>query len=321
YDLTSTHIFLPSSTSVKRDKSRLFSFYVLLAAKWVDSMVARSSSLARPMESVVLQLYYFAKEGAMLTICGRDEKTLNETKSMVLAVNGGDEKKVFLVRGDICSEEVMKEIIEGTVNAFGRLDVNNAGGNKGAEFGKPELDCDLTNFDYTHNLNTRCILRLCQLAFPHLTETKGEIVNVSSIAAKPSAATLLSPYYGISKAAQDQLTRNLAVYYIQKGVRVNGVSPGMISTNIIQRHGIPPQVTKKIEEEIAASPSRIPCGRAGTPEEVAEAILFLADRQKSGYIVGHLLVIDGGSSLQMPVIADGMKIITDILGGLAPPKA
>ncbi|KAK6020153.1 hypothetical protein OSTOST_14200 [Ostertagia ostertagi] len=59
----------------------------------------------------------------MLTICGRDEKTLNETKSMVLAVNGGDEKKVFLVRGDICNEEVMKEIIDGTVEVFGRLDV------------------------------------------------------------------------------------------------------------------------------------------------------------------------------------------------------
>ncbi|PIO56411.1 hypothetical protein TELCIR_22190, partial [Teladorsagia circumcincta] len=53
----------------------------------------------------------FAKEGAM------------ETKSMVLAVNGGDEKKVFLARGDICKEEVMKEIVDGTVNAFGRLDV------------------------------------------------------------------------------------------------------------------------------------------------------------------------------------------------------
>ncbi|VDO11288.1 unnamed protein product [Haemonchus placei] len=65
----------------------------------------------------------FAKEGAMVTICGRDEKTLNETKSMVLAVNGSDEKKVFMVRGDICQEEVKKEIVEGTVNAFGRLDV------------------------------------------------------------------------------------------------------------------------------------------------------------------------------------------------------
>ncbi|PIO65623.1 tetrahydrofolate dehydrogenase/cyclohydrolase, NAD(P)-binding domain protein [Teladorsagia circumcincta] len=99
----------------------------------------------------------FAKEGAMVTICGRDEKTLNETKSMVLEANGGDEKKVFLVRGDICNEEVMKEIVDGTVNAFGRLDVlvNNAGGNKAADFLKPELDCDLSNFDYTHNLNTR----------------------------------------------------------------------------------------------------------------------------------------------------------------------
>ncbi|KAK6017319.1 hypothetical protein OSTOST_17162 [Ostertagia ostertagi] len=78
---------------------------------------------------------------------------------------------------------------------------------------------------------------------------------------------------------------------------------------------------RKIEEETAASPSRIPIGRAGNPEEVAEAILFLADRQRSSYIVGQQLLVDGGSSLQMPVIADGFKIFLDVLGGLAPPKA
>ncbi|PIO63942.1 oxidoreductase, short chain dehydrogenase/reductase family protein [Teladorsagia circumcincta] len=276
------------------------------------------------MESVVLPLFSSQKKERWLQFVDGTKKRLTlETKSMVLAANGGDEKKIFLVCGDICNEEVMKEIIDGTVNAFGRLDVlvNNAGGNKAADFLKPELDCDLSNFDYTHNLNTRSILRLCQLALPHLAEAKGEIVNVSSIAGKPNAASLFSPYYGISKAAQDQLTRNLAIYYIQKGVRVNGVSPGMISTNIIQRHGIPHEVVQKVEEEIAASPSRVPCGRAGTPEEVAEAILFLADRQKSGYIVGHQLVIDGGSSLQMPVIADGMEILTKVIGGLTPPKA
>ncbi|PIO65624.1 hypothetical protein TELCIR_12693 [Teladorsagia circumcincta] len=196
----------------------------------------------------------FAKEGAMLTICGRDEKTLNETKSMVLAVNGGDEKKVFLVRGDVCKEKVMKEIIDGTVRAFGRLDVlvNNAGGTN-ANYEKPEVEGDEENFEYTLNLNFK--------------------------------------------------------------------SPGLISTSFFQRAGIPAEVMRKIEEATAASPSRIPIGRAGNPEEVAEAILFLADRQRSGYIVGQQLLVDGGSSLQMPVIADGFKIFLDVLGGLAPPKA
>ncbi|PIO68067.1 oxidoreductase, short chain dehydrogenase/reductase family protein [Teladorsagia circumcincta] len=245
----------------------------------------------------------FAKEGAMVTICGRDEKTLNETKSMVLAVNGGDEKKVFLARGDICKEEVMKEIVDGTVKAFGRLDVlnrrallgvepaesshlstanpagfqvNNAGGTS-SNYEKPGPEGDMSDFEHTLSLNTKSILRLCQLAFPHLVETKGEIVNVSSVAGQPNGASILSAFYSIAKAAQDQLTRNLAIYYIQKGVRVNGVSPGMISTTIASRQGIPVEIVRKAEQKIASSPSRIPCGRAGTPEEIAEAILFLAD--------------------------------------------
>uniref|UniRef100_W6NWI2 Short-chain dehydrogenase reductase SDR domain containing protein n=1 Tax=Haemonchus contortus TaxID=6289 RepID=W6NWI2_HAECO len=265
----------------------------------------------------------FAKEGAMVTICGRDEKTLNETKSMVLAVNGGDEKKVFPVLGDICKVDVMKDIVDGTVNAFGRLDVlvNNAGGSNSGDWKKPEIEGDMSNFEYTLNLNTKSILRLCQLAYPHLIESKGDIVNVSSIAGQPNGSSIASPYYSISKAAQDQLTRNLAICYIQKGVRVNGVSPGMVSTNMVQRKGVPAEVVRKMEEAVAASPSRIPCGRSGTPEEIAEAILFLADRQKSGYIVGHLLVIDGGSSLQMPVLADGFRISNEVLSSFAQQKA
>ncbi|KAK6020152.1 hypothetical protein OSTOST_14199, partial [Ostertagia ostertagi] len=61
------------------------------------------------------------------------------------------------------------------------------------------------------------------LAFPHLAETKGEIVNVSSVVGQPNGASTSSPYYSIAKAAQDQLTKNLAIHYIQKGVRVNSV--------------------------------------------------------------------------------------------------
>ncbi|KAK6056248.1 oxidoreductase, short chain dehydrogenase/reductase family protein, partial [Cooperia oncophora] len=165
----------------------------------------------------------FAKEGAMVTICGRDENTINETKSMLLAVNGGDEKKVHIERGDICDEEVMKKIVDGTVNAFGRLDVlvNNAGGTN-TDFVKPELE-GMENFDYTLNVNFKSVLRLCQLAFPHLVESKGEIVNVSSIVGQPNGSSVPSPYYSMAKAAQDQLTRNLAICYIQKGVRVNSV--------------------------------------------------------------------------------------------------
>ncbi|KAK5986141.1 Short chain dehydrogenase domain protein, partial [Trichostrongylus colubriformis] len=165
------------------------------------------------------------------------------------------------------------------------------------------------------------VLRLCQLAYPHLIKTQGEIVNVSSVTGLNNGASAPFPFYSVSKAAQDQLTRNLAIYYIKKGVRVNSVNPGIISTNIVQRQGLSDEAVKQGEEQIGASASCVPCGRAGTPDEIAEAILFLADRKRSSYIVGHQLVVDGGSSLHMPLIADGYRMFADMAGALPKQKA
>ncbi|KIH53836.1 3-oxoacyl-[acyl-carrier-protein] reductase domain protein [Ancylostoma duodenale] len=119
----------------------------------------------------------------------------------------------------------MKKTIDGTVQKFGRLDVlvNNAGGSISTKVEGNELDGDLSGFDYAMDLNTKSVLRLCQIALPHLIQTKGEIVNVGSIVGGRNGTTLGFPFYGISKAAQDQLTRNLAIHYISKGVRVNSV--------------------------------------------------------------------------------------------------
>ncbi|CAJ0594525.1 unnamed protein product [Cylicocyclus nassatus] len=263
----------------------------------------------------------FAREGAMVTLCGRDEATLEESKRLVLAENGKKEAKVLLVKGDLREDEVMKKTIEQTVENFGRLDVlvNNAGGTSSeSTYEGSELEGDLGNFDYAWELNTKSILRLCQLAFPHLIKTKGEIVNVSSIAGLPNGAGLIGPFYGTAKAAQDQLTRNLALYYITKGVRVNAVSPGSVATNIMQKHGFPEEIVKKCQEALTAKPTLIPCQRIGSPEDIAESILFLADRKRSGYIVGHNLVIDGGASLQMPLIAQSPEILGEVLASNVP---
>ncbi|KAL6730047.1 hypothetical protein Aduo_001043 [Ancylostoma duodenale] len=252
----------------------------------------------------------FAREGAILTICGRNEKTLNESKSIVLAENGNAENKVLVVSGDIREEDVMRRTIDETLQKFGRLDVlvNNAGGSITTALEGSELDGDLSGYDYAMDLNAKSVLRLCQLAFPHLIQTKGEIVNVGSVAGGKNGSTLGFPFYSVAKAAQDQLTRNLAIHYISKGVRVNSVSPGAISTNIMQKHGFTDEMVKKCEQELITEHSRIPYQCIGKPEDVAEAILFLADRKRSNYIVRHQLVIDGGASLQMPLVADSLKI-------------
>ncbi|KHJ93775.1 oxidoreductase, short chain dehydrogenase/reductase family protein [Oesophagostomum dentatum] len=258
----------------------------------------------------------FAREGASVTLCGRDEKALNESKNLVLAENGNSEEKIVVVRGDVREEEVMQRIVDETIKKFGRLDVlvNNAGGSNTQIFEGNELDSDLEKFNYTMDLNTKSVLRLCQLAFPHLVKTKGEVVNVGSTAGLNNGSAMAFPYYSIAKAAQDQLTRNLALYYITKGVRVNSVNPGAVSTTIWQKAGFTEEMIKKCEAKLVEEHSYIPYQCIGKPEEIAEAILFLADRKRSNYIVGHQLVIDGGASLQMPVIADGPKILLEVLG-------
>ncbi|CAJ0604622.1 unnamed protein product [Cylicocyclus nassatus] len=237
---------------------------------------------------------------------------IKETKRLLLAENGNDEQKVLVVIGDICDEEIMKKTVDKTVGKFHGLNVlvNNAGGTHGEMF-VSELEGDLSAFDYTLKLNTRCVLRLCQLAYPHLIESQGEIVNVGSIAGLSNGVATPFPFYSISKAAQDQLTRNIAVHYIKKGVRVNSVNPGLVSTNIMQNQGLTDKVVQAAEEKIIADPSRIPYQRAGTPEEIAKAILFLADRTRSDYIIGHQLVIDGGSSLQMALLSDGFDMFAE----------
>ncbi|CAJ0594141.1 unnamed protein product [Cylicocyclus nassatus] len=264
----------------------------------------------------------FAREGASVTLCGRNETSLQESKRLVLAENGNKEAKVVLVQGDVRKEDVMKKIIDETVKKFGHLDVlvNNAGGMSTTTPVYREIEGDLSRFDYAWELNTRSVLRLCQLALPHLATTKGEIVNVSSIAGLNNGAGIHGPFYSTAKAAQDQLTRNLALHYITKGVRVNSVNPGLIHTSIYQKHGLSDDMVKKCEDAAVSDFKRVPCQRIGQPEEVAEAILFLADRKRSSYIIGHQLVVDGGSSLYFPLQAEGPEILAGILGRSNPNK-
>ncbi|QIE55053.1 SDR family oxidoreductase [Pikeienuella piscinae] len=113
----------------------------------------------------------------------------------------------------------------------------------------------------------------------------GSIVNVSSLAAKHGAAALYV-HYGASKGALDTFTWGLARELAAEGVRVNGVRPGMIDTEIHARAGMPDRVEQR--------GPRLPMGRAGTPDEVAAAIIWLASDAAS-YVTGSILDVGGGA--------------------------
>jgi NAD(P)-dependent dehydrogenase (short-subunit alcohol dehydrogenase family) len=138
------------------------------------------------------------------------------------------------------------------------------------------------------NINVRAIFHLMQKALPTLIERKGNIVNVSSVTGLRAFPGVLA--YCVSKAALDQLTRCSALELAAKGVRVNAVNPGVVVTNIHKRGGMN-------NEEYAAflerSKQTHPLGRVGSPEEIADLVLFLASDQAS-WITGATYSIDGG---------------------------
>jgi NAD(P)-dependent dehydrogenase (short-subunit alcohol dehydrogenase family) len=138
------------------------------------------------------------------------------------------------------------------------------------------------------NINLRSVFYLMQKCVPFLAETKGNIVNVSSVTGPRSFPGVLA--YCVSKSAVDQLTRCSALELAEKGVRVNAVNPGVVVTNIHKRGGMNDEGYEKFLEH---SKTTHPLGRVGEPAEIAELILFLAS-DKASWITGATYEIDGG---------------------------
>jgi len=242
----------------------------------------------------------FAKRGAKVAITGRNAESLEETRQLSVKAAGGNADKVLVITADVTNEEDTKRIVADTVNKFGQLDVlvNNAGGLTKPGYQDCHFMRPLEVFDYVINLNTRSLVALNQEAIPHLKKTKGNIVNVSSIGAfRPLP---YASYYGMAKAATDQMNRILAIELAKDGIRVNNLNPGAIRTNFSTRYGMP-EAGRDLMEEHFIKPNT-PLGRSGLPTEMANLIVFLANNEEASYVTGASLVADGGASINMPAI-------------------
>jgi NAD(P)-dependent dehydrogenase (short-subunit alcohol dehydrogenase family) len=141
------------------------------------------------------------------------------------------------------------------------------------------------------DINVVSVFRLTQLALPHLTPRKGNVVIVSSVTGTRSFPGVLA--YCASKSAVDQLTRCAALELAEKGVRINAVNPGVVLTNLHREAGMEEEPYKAFLER---SKTTHPLGRVGTPEELADLICFLAS-DEAGWITGATVPIDGGRHL------------------------
>ncbi|CAH1247694.1 DHRS2 [Branchiostoma lanceolatum] len=233
----------------------------------------------------------FAQLGAHLALTGRNQENLQATAKACVEA-GAPQDKILLVTGDICDEQLQKNLVEQTVQKFGRIDVlvNNAGT---AHLASIETT-DMAEYDKLMNVNVRSVVALTQLCVPHLTETKGSIVNVSSVNGMRAFAGLLA--YCMSKSAVDQFTRCVALELASKQIRVNSVNPGVIITNVHKTAGLDEEAYAKFLEH---SKSTHALGRVGDVSEVAKTIAFLASSDAS-FITGAQVPIDGGRHAMCP---------------------
>ena len=224
----------------------------------------------------------FAQNGANVIAVGRIQSELGSLRDETRQFDGS--VKTHLA--DITETSQVDRLVTETIEHFGKIDVlvNSAGIIKTGSIEDTMLD----DWDKMMNINLRSMFYLMQKCVPSLVVSKGNIVNVSSVTGMRAFPGVLA--YCVSKAATDQLTRCTALELAAKGVRVNAVNPGVVITNLHKRGGMSAENYAKFVEN---AKNTHPLGRPGTPEEVAELIVYLAS-EKASWITGATYEIDGG---------------------------
>lgn len=224
----------------------------------------------------------FIENGARVVFCGTSKEKGNAVCERLKNKYGSD-CKVHFVICDVSKEEEVKNLIDETINTFGRIDIlfNNAG------VMLPSMEVErmpIEDWRTTFDINITGMFMVTKYAKPYLLESKGVILNNGSIAGLQHYAAGRSYAYSASKAAVIQFSHQMAKNYGEDGIRVNCICPGIILTAIL--HGRDP----KIYED------RIPMGRVGMPEDVAKVALFLVS-DDAAYLTGQVINVDGGASL------------------------
>lgn len=232
----------------------------------------------------------FAKAGYSIVLNARDEHELSKAANDVEQTLGGIQERVTYLAGDISQESACSSLIDHTMKIFGRIDVlvNNAGIG-GAQKTVHDLTSD--DWDYVIDVNLKGTFLCTREALKRMSNDSSgsdySIINISSV--HESIPQPQSVPYSASKGGMEMLTKTVALEVAAKGIRVNGIAPGAIATDM-NKDILGNQQKKKDEE------TRIPMHRIGKPEEIAKVALFLASDGAS-YMTGTTVYVDGGLTL------------------------
>ena len=222
----------------------------------------------------------FAREGARVAIVGRRA----EEGEQVLKIIQQSGREAIFVQADVTKSGDCIKMVTDTVEAFGRLDIafNNAGVGRAGKF---VADVDEADWDLVMDVNVKGVFLSMKYEIPELLKTGGgAIINTSSIGGL--IASQGQSAYQASKHALQGLTKAAALEYAQRGIRVNSICPGPVRTPMVERWFAMPGVQEKIL-------GSIPMGRIAEPDEIAQAVIYLAS-DDARFVTGSSLVLDGG---------------------------
>ncbi|HUC97180.1 MAG TPA: SDR family NAD(P)-dependent oxidoreductase [Candidatus Polarisedimenticolaceae bacterium] len=219
----------------------------------------------------------YAREGAKLALADIVAETAKSRASQI-NIMGSD---AFDIAADVTSKDTVQQMVRTTLERWGRIDilVNVAGGADR----KPVLEMTDADWDDIVDMNLKSVFLCCQAVLPTMLKQKyGKIVSISSIYGFTGNATRSS--YAAAKAGVAVFTKSLALEVAKDGINVNAIAPGRVSTPRVRGH--------YSDEQWAEAMSRIPAGRAGTPDEVASTALFLV-LDENRYITGQTIHVNG----------------------------
>lgn len=221
-----------------------------------------------------------AEAGCHLVVCSRTESELNSLADEIRKLGS----KVIVAKCDISKPEDIDNVIERTLDEFGKIDIliNNAGLTKK----HPAEDFPLEDWNQIIQVNLTGVFLFAQKAGKvMLDQGQGSIINISSVASKQAITSSIA--YGASKGGVNMLTKTFASEWANRGVRVNGIAPAYIETPLVK-------AIKDHREDFSNDIlKRTPMNRMGEPREIVGAVIFLAS-DASSYVTGETIFVDGG---------------------------